>query len=81
MLSSGQPKAKTCLPFLKFMKRPQTKFHAHIPWATPKLLGQKSQKSSLGQNLLLDQTYLTAVFLREMLGTPYRPAGTRKISD
>jgi len=31
-LSLGQPKVnevKNFLPFLKFMKRPQTKFHAH----------------------------------------------------
>jgi len=34
------------------MKRPQTKFHADTIWATPMLLGQKSQNLSSGQNFL-----------------------------
>ena len=33
-----------------------------IPWATPKLLGQKSQNLSLGQNLSVGQSYLAVQF-------------------
>jgi len=34
-----------------------------MPWAIPKLLGQKSQNLSLGQNSSLGQTFLAAQFL------------------
>ena len=46
LLSLGQPKVnkiKIFLPFPMFIKRPQTKFHAHTT-GNPKLLGQKKVK-------------------------------------
>jgi len=49
--SLGQPKVdevKTFLPFLKFVKPPQTKFHAHTNEG--KLLGQKKSKFIIGSN-------------------------------
>jgi len=44
------------------MKRPQIKFHVHTIRESYKLLGQKSQNLSLGQNLFAGQTYLAAHF-------------------
>jgi len=44
-------KVRFFLPFSNFMKHPQTNFTV-IPWATQKLLGQKSQNLSLGHIFL-----------------------------
>jgi len=64
MLLIGQPKVnkvKTFLPFSKFMKRPQTKFHAHT-MSESQAIRSKNQNLSLGQNLsfffLTTQFYL-----------------------
>jgi len=44
------------------MKRPPTKFHAHTMRVSQVIRSKKSQNSSLGQNLLLGQTFVAAVF-------------------
>jgi len=44
-------KVRFFLLFSNFMKHPQTNFTV-IPWATQKLLGQKSQNLSLGHIFL-----------------------------
>jgi len=43
------------------MKRPQTKFHARTMRVSQVIRSTKSQNLSLGQNLLLCQTFLAAV--------------------
>jgi len=44
------------------MKRPQTKFHAHTMRESQVIRSRKSQNSSLGQNLSLDQLILQHSF-------------------
>jgi len=64
MLLLGQPKVskvKIFLPFLKFMKRPQTKFHVHT-MRVSQLIRSKSQNLPLGQNLSLGQILFAAQF-------------------
>jgi len=39
----GQPKVKNFLPFLKFMERPQTEFHAHTMRESQAIRSKKSQ--------------------------------------
>jgi len=46
-------KVKNFLPFLKLMKRPQTKFHAHTMSESQVIRSKKSQNLSLCQNLSL----------------------------
>ena len=55
-------KVKIFLPFLKFTKRPNTKFHAHTMRVSQVIKLKKSQNLLLGQNLSLDQTFFAAQF-------------------
>ena len=56
----GQPKVnkvKIYLPSLKFMKRPQTKFHADTMSNAQVIRSKKSQNSSLGQTFFAAQFF------------------------
>jgi len=62
-LCIGEPnvnKVKNFLLFLKFMKRPQTKFHVHTMRESHVVRSKKSQNLSFGQSLSLGQYFLAA---------------------
>jgi len=64
-LSLGQPKVnkvKIFILFKKFMKRPQTKFHAGSMSDSKVIRSKKGQNLLLGQNLSLGQNFLQNIF-------------------
>ena len=61
VLSVGQPKVKNFLPFLKLIKRPQTKFHAHT-MRESQVIRSKKSKFIIRSKFIVGSTSLAAQF-------------------